>query len=266
MIPWSVIGGWLMVIGVSALPVDPVQSPDQMGFAIAEEADLRDRGFCDTQVDLTMTLIGADGRERQRRMAAKTLEGAGPGIGEKSLIIFHEPKDVRGTAFLSHAYAERDDDQWLYLPSLKRVKRIAASNKSGSFVGSEFSYEDLLARELNEFDYLWLRDEPCSEWRCFVIEQRPRDRNSGYSRLNIWIDHENYRPFRIDYFDREDRLLKTLEFADYRKYLDRFWRPQVMRMSNQQSGRITILEFGDYGFRTGLGSTNFEPSALRRIP
>ncbi len=228
-------------------------------------AERLDDGFVDTITELNMTLRNAEGRERSRRLTWHTLEVIEPNEGDKSLTIFHEPRDIAGTAFLSYTHIEQEDDQWMYLPSLKRVKRIAASNISSAFVGSEFAYEDLLSDETEKFDFLWLKDEPCGEWQCFVIERRPRYKSSGYLRQIVWFDQDELRPMRIEYFDREDRHKKSLEFEDYRLYLNRFWRSHVMRMQNHQTGKVTILQFGEFKFQTGLTDQDFDPSALRRL-
>ena len=92
-------------------------------------------------------------------------------------------------------------DQWLYLPALKRVKRIASVNKTSSFMGSELAYEDLLSDEVEKFDYRWLRDEACGEDSCFVLERRPRYENSGYSKQVLWMDQSEYRIHGIEYYD-----------------------------------------------------------------
>ncbi len=211
-----------------------------------------------------MTLRSADGRERVRRLTWQTLEVGEAGAGDKSLTIFHEPRDIAGTAFLSHTYVARDDDQWLYLPALKRVKRIASANKSSAFVGSEFAYEDLLSDEVDKFDYEWLRDEACGDLTCFVLERHPRYSDSGYSRELVWIDQQAYRAMRIEYYDHKGQHEKTLTFADYRQHLAQYWRAHSLRMENLQTGKSTVLSMADYRFRTGLGERDFDPSALRR--
>lgn len=211
-----------------------------------------------------MTLTNKAGRQRSRKLTWKTLEVNAPGEGDRSLTIFHEPRDIEGTAFLSHTHTDRADDQWLYLPSLKRVKRIAAANKSSAFVGSEFAYEDLLSTEVERFDYLWLRDEPCGELSCFVIERVPRYDNSGYSKQVVWLDQIDYRPTKIEFYDRRERLQKSLTFNDYEQYEDRFWRAHVLRMENHQTGKLTLLTFAPFQFNTGLSAQDFEPAMLRR--
>lgn len=245
--------------------IDPSLSADELGRAVAEEADRRRAGFGDTVTELTMELVGADGRMRTRRLTLQALEVTEPGAGDKSLALFHEPRDVAGTAFLSHTYVDRPDDQWLFLPSLRRVRRIASANQSSAFVGSEFSYEDLLSDEVDRFEHLWLRDEPCGPMTCFVVERRPRYENSGYSRQVVWIDRAEYRPIRIWYYDHRERLEKTLTLEDYRRYLDRFWRAHRLTMDNHRTGKRTVLTFDPFRFQTGLSAEAFDPSALTRL-
>lgn len=264
---WTVIGIAVATAGLAAEQsvIDPGLLPEARGRAIAVEAERRDAGFGDTVTELTMTLRNSEGRERHRRLTWKTLEVTEPGAGDRSLTLFHEPRDIEGTAFLSHTYIDRQDDQWLYLPALKRVKRIPSSNKSSAFVGSEFAYEDLLSDEVEKFHYLWLRDETCGQLQCHVVERRPRYDKSGYSRQIVWIDQDELRPIKIEYYDKKDRHQKTLVFDDYRQYLERHWRPHVMRMDNHQTDKTTVLSFSTFEFQTGLTVRDFDPSVLRRL-
>lgn len=246
-------------------PEEQGLSPEERGRAVAVQAQRRREGYGDSVAELTMTLVGEGGRTRTRRLTWRMLEGAAPGEGDKSLTIFHEPRDIAGTAFLSHTYVDRPDDQWLYLPSLRRVRRIPPANQSSAFVGSEFSYEDLLSDEVERFDYRWLRNEPCADVACFVVERYPAYENSGYSKQIAWIDQSEFRPVKIEFYDRRARLEKTLTFEDYRRYLDRFWRAQRLTMDNHLTGRSTILDFGPFDFQTGLAPEDFDPSVLRRV-
>ncbi len=129
----------------------------EKGLAIATEADLRNQGFGDSTADMLMTLRNKHGQESTRQIRARTLEVKDD--GDKSLSIFDTPRDVKGTAFLTFSHKRGDDDQWLYLPALKRVKRISSRNKSGSFMGSEFAYEDIASQEIEKYSYKYLRDE-----------------------------------------------------------------------------------------------------------
>ncbi len=241
------------------------ETPEEKGLRIAVEGVERDQGFGDSAVAMTMVLRNRHGEESVRHFRTRTLEQIDD--GDKSLSIFDRPADVRGTALLTYARKVGDDDQWLYLPALKRVKRISSSNRSGSFVGSEFSYEDLSSQEVEKYTYRWLRDEPCPEVEallCWVIERFPVDENSGYTRQISWIDRGEYRPWKIDFYDRKNALLKTLTFADYRLYLDRHWRSHRMAMVNHQTGKSTDLAFDEFVFGQGLGDRDFDQRALSR--
>ena len=236
-------------------------SPEK-GLEIAIEADRRDKGFGDTTAQITMILMDKYGQSTERTIRNRTFEGDNQ--GDKSLVIFDSPGDVRGTAFLSHTKKADSDDQWLYLPSLKRVKRIASSNKAGPFMGSEFSYEDIASQEVEKYTYNYLRDEEFNGFDCFVIEYDPVDPKSGYKRQIVWMDKAEYRVHKIDFYDRKDALLKTLTYEDYKQYLDKFWRSNRLVMINHQTGKKTELLFADWKFRTGMTERDFEKSALKR--
>ena len=166
--------------------------------------------------------------------------------------------------FLSFTHKSGPDDQWLYLPALKRVKRISSRNKSGPFMGSEFAYEDLSSQEVEKYTYKHLRDESFNDMDSFVIERDPADPNSGYTRQVVWIDKAEYRPQKIDYYDRKNSLLKTLTFGDYRQFLERYWRSHDMHMENHQTGKSTRLTWSDYKFKTGLTERDFDRNSLKR--
>ena len=172
---------------------------------------------------------------------------------------------VMYVAQLFFAYKKADsDDQWLYLPALKRVKRIASSNKAGPFMGSEFSYDDIASQEVEKYTYNYLRDEEFNGFDCFVIEYDPVDPKSGYKRQIVWMDKAEYRVHKIDFYDRKDALLKTLTNEYYNQYLDQFWRSNRLDMINNQTGKKTQLVFADWKFQTGITERDFEKSALKR--
>lgn len=256
----------LLLTALLALPLAAqAQDAAERGKAIMVEADKRDTGFGDLQADMQMILKNAHGQQSERELRTRVLEKKG---GDWGLIIFDEPKDVDGTALLTHSYVEKDDDQWLYLPALKRVKRIASSNKSGPFVGSEFTYEDLSSQEIEEYtDYELLREEQCpdSEEQCWVVKRVPIDEDSGYSKQVAWLDQSEYRTRKVDFYDRKGDLLKTLVFEDYEFYLDDYWYPHKMVMSNHQTGKSTVLNWKKYAFNNGYTDRDFDRNALKRI-
>ena len=248
----------LCLIAFSAL----AETPEEKGLAIAQESDRRDQGFGDSTVDLEMVLKNRHGEESRRKLRIATLEVRSD--GDKSLSIFDNPADVKGTALLTFSHKVADDDQWLYLPALARVKRIASANKSGSFMGSEFAYEDISSQEVEKYTYKYLREETYEGVLCFVMERYPVSPYSGYKRELAWIDKAEYRPFKIDYYDRKDSLLKTLTWKDYKQYLNKHWRAAEMYMLNHQSGKSTLLIWSNYKFRVGLKDADFNEASLKR--
>jgi outer membrane lipoprotein-sorting protein len=240
-------------------------TPTEKGTEIAREIDRRDLGFGDSRAKMEMHLSNRHGEKSVRKLRLSTLENTDTEAGDKSLTVFSHPRDIKGTAFLSFTKILDPDDQWLYLPALKRVKRISSANKSGPFVGSEFAYEDLVSFEVGKYDYKWLRDEACGELECFVVERTPKYENSGYTRQVTWVDKAEYRIQKVDFYDRKESLLKTLVQSNFEKYLDKYWRPLMMVMTNHQTGKATNLVFAPYEFRVGVNENDFTPNRLKKI-
>mgnify|MGYP000025748463 FL=1 len=237
-------------------------SDQDKGMAIAKESDLRDQGWTDSISEMKMTLRNRTGDESVRELRISNLEIAND--GDKSLTVFDSPKDVRGTGFLSFSHIDEADDQWLYLPALKRVKRIASKNKSGPFMGSEFSFEDLSSFEVDKYNYRYLGEETVNGIVSYKVEMTPRYKHSGYTRLVTWIGQKEFRIQQIQFYDRKKSLLKTQAFKDYRHYLGQYWRAHTMEMSNHQTGKFTKLEFDNIKFQTGLSEQTFKKNALKR--
>ena len=238
---------------------------EEKGFEIAARSDRSDRGFGDSEVPLTMVLRNSAGQETSRTLTISTLEIPDESVGDKSLVLFKTPRDIEGTALLSHAKILESDDQWLYLPALKRVKRISSTNKSGPFVGSEFAFEDFTAIELNKFTYKYLRDEACGDLQCSVVERYPRYKNSGYTKQVAWIDTTDFQVRTIEFYDRRGDLLKVLELQDYRKYEDKYWRAQKLVMQNKKTNKSTELIYDEYKFGVGLKDSDFVKGKLKRL-
>lgn len=263
---WTDVAAAAAVLaGLAAAAPGQAETPEQKGRAVAEEMDRRDLGFGDSAAEVKMELSNQQGQTSTRELRIQTLEVPEREVGDKALIVFDHPRDIEGTALLSFTKILEPDDQWLFLPALKRVKRISSANKSGPFVGSEFAYEDMLAPEVDKYDYRWLRDEPCGALTCFVVERYPLYENSGYTRQVTWIDQQEYRVQRVEFYDRKDALLKTLTFSGYRQYLDQYWRADEWYMENHQTGKTTRLTFAGWDFRKGLDDNDFDPNRLERL-
>jgi len=251
----------LLLLGLIAFDTH-AETPEEKGRAIAIESYRRDQGYGDFGVDLEMILKNRHGDESQRKIRVTTLEGTSDGV--KSHTIFNEPADVKGTGLLTFSHKVDDDDQWLYLPALKRVKRITSSNKSGSFMGSEFAFEDIGSQEVEKYTYRFLREETLEGQPCFVMQRNPVSKYSGYTRQVVWTDKTEYRPHKIDYYDRKGSLLKTLTWKDYKRYLNKVWRADEMLMLNHQNGKSTLLRWTNYKFGNGLKDADFNQERLKR--
>jgi len=235
------------------------QNAEQRGLDIAKAAEKADLGFGSSTVGLKMTLKNKNGQTSERYLENKTLELTED--GDKSLIVFNSPKDVKGTATLTFTHKIGSDDQWLFLPSIARVKRISSNNKSGPFVGSEFAYEDLSSQEVEKYAYKFLKEEGPLLW----VEQDPVDPKSGYTRrIATYNKDKGYRLEQIEFYDRKNALLKTLTYSNYKLYKDKFWRAGQLKMVNHQSNKETVLEFSDYNFDQGLTDEDFSQVALKR--
>ncbi len=240
----------------------PGPTPELQGLAVFMEQDRIDQGYRDASVTLTMTLVNAAGEESLREMEYRTLEVQGD--GDKTMITFQHPRDIKGTGLLTFEHLDREDDQWLYLPALKRVKRIASKNKSGSFVGSEFSYEDISSNEPQKYDYRYLREDAYQGKTVWVVERYPKDPHSGYTKIISWVDQSNHQPLKDEFFDRKGSPLKIQYTNGHTRYLDRYWRPDEILMQNVQNRKKSILKFEGWTMGTGLEPAFFTKRSLER--
>lgn len=252
----------LLILPLALSPLTNAGESEDKGLEISKVSKEKDLGWTDSETELEMILKNQHGETSVRKMRLKSIEVAND--GDKSLTVFDSPKDVKGTAFLSFSHLEGNDDQWLYLPALKRVKRISSRNKSGSFMGSEFSFEDLTSFEVEKYTYKYIKDEEFDGEKCWVIEQYPLDKYSGYKKRVVWIDQSEHRMRKTDFYDRKDTLLKTLVFSNFHLYLDKHWRAQKMDMVNHQSGKSTLLNYTTFKIKQGLDDKNFNKNALKR--
>lgn len=257
----TLLNSLLLGATVLSLPL-AAETAEEKGLAIAKERKARDLGWGDSISESSMVLRNAQGEETVRKMRLKSLEMADD--GDKGLTIFDQPRDVKGTAFLNFSHAKVPDEQWMYLPALKRVKRIASRNKSGPFMGCEFAFEDLSSFEIEKYSYKYLRDETVNGEDSFVIELDPVDKYSGYTRQLVWVDKSHYRAQKVEFYDRKNTLLKTLNNLDYQLYMDKYWRPMKMSMVNHQTGKSTDFMTHKLSFNSGLSSKDFNKATLKR--
>lgn len=216
--------------------------------AIAQAVSDRDDG--DKRVAfLTMTLTDAGGRKRVRGVRTRTMDFPG---GIKSLLLFASPADVRNTGLLSIDYesSKKDDDQWLYLPSLHRSTRISTSDKSGAFLGSDLTYADMSKRNVKDYDYKLLEGSVNVDGEdCWLIEARPRTakekKETGYLKIQQWISKSKLMRIQIKAWVTEGRKLKYLKFSEIRK-VDGILMAHRVTVRTMQKGKVkstTVLQF-----------------------
>ncbi|RMF18943.1 MAG: outer membrane lipoprotein-sorting protein [Candidatus Dadabacteria bacterium] len=237
----------------------PAEDAVQRGNEIASLVEHADDGFKGERSELELVLLNAQGDKVVRKMNATILEGEN---GEdRSLFEFVFPTDVRGTKLLTWSHPKGNDDQWLYLPAIKRVKRIAATNQSGSFMGSEFSYEDFGSRAVEKYRNRYLGDEVVNGRNTWIIEQVPVNRYSGYSRMKVWIDQEFHLPIRTEYYDRRGDLLKVAHFEQPQQYRN-FWRAGQITMENVQTRKKSVMTWTSRQLFLDLDPDDFTVDAL----
>ncbi|WP_306119798.1 MULTISPECIES: outer membrane lipoprotein-sorting protein [unclassified Roseitalea] len=238
---------FVLVIAATAF----AQSAEQHGYELARRADAMTTGYGSLTASGEMVLRG--GGTATRRFDFKSLEVGG---GSRSLLRFEWPGDIRGTALLTHTKDGARDSQWVFLAANRRVKRISSSGRSGAFVGSEFAYEDMVDQELDSFTYKLVGTEVC----CNIVERYPRF-SSGYTKHVVWFDRNTNLPQRIDYYDRRNAWVKTMDISGYRNY-GPAWRPRTMHMRNLLTDKSTTLTWSNYRFGAALRSGDFTTRAL----
>lgn len=253
-----------LIFMLFAAPITPAlaQSAEQKGEEIAQRASALSKGYGDSQSSGQMILYTKGGAKSERRFNAKSLEGKGNNPSA-SLLVFEWPGDVRDTALLTYSYDNKSDDQWLYLPSVGRVKRISSSARSGSFMGSEFAYEDMTDQGASEFRHKWVKDEACpvGGGTCQVVDRTPKSK-SGYALQRVWFNASNLYVVQVQYFDRAGKHVKTLQSSGHKKY-GKFWRASKMRMVNHLTGKSTDLIWSGYKFNNGFSANDFNVNALK---
>ncbi len=236
-------GGSKPPVPVPKQPEFDKSSPEKHGMAIAEYADLFDSGWKDEVLQGRMTLFDAGGDSVERRFSRMVYERAKE--GDKLIIRFLAPAEIKGVSALTFENPGGSDDNWLYLPSTKRVRRISGANNTASFQGTEFTYEDLANLDPSEYEWRLFGEEDLVRGEettpVFRLEARPTYKDTGYQRLTVYLHRERWTQERIEYFDKSGTLLKTRDSGDWKQFHDRFWRASKIEMKNHQTEKRTVL-------------------------
>lgn len=249
----------LKYITLMSLPLTAVFSLSNLEVSMKSDSIMN--GFEDSIAIMSMELINGRGQSKIRHMKMKVLEGKD---SDKSLMEFSTPRDVKGTKFLSYEHIQKDDDQWIYLPALKRVKRIASKNKSGAFMGSEFSYEDLSAFNVKKYIYEGEATEGKLDGESvYISSSTPISKYSGYTKLISYVSKDSFLIRKIKYYDRKKKLLKTASFSEY-KMFGTIPRIGKIIMKNIQNDKITILTWSEETIRNSLKDKDFHKRHLKK--
>lgn len=213
----------------------------------------------DTQGNLTMTLTNNRGESRVRTLKQYMKDD---GKMEKKIMFFTTPADVRNTSFMNWSYSDgRADDQWIYLPALKRTKRISSDGKSDYFMGSDFTYDDLGDRHPNQDEHKLLREESIDGKACYVVESTPREAGYIYSRTITWVMKDNFIGLKREFYDDGGKLLKVLKIIKYEK-VDGFWTILETEMHNVQKDHRTNMKFTEVQKNKGIPDTMFTERSM----
>jgi len=221
------------------------ETAEQKGLRIATKMEKANNGFIGEKSNMEMLLIDAYGAKTTRRMVGHVLEVKGD--GDRSLMNFSNPKDVKGTKMLTWSHKSKDDSQWLFLPSLRRVKKISSRNKTGSFMGSEFSYEDLGSQEVEKYNYKFIKEAKTKKHKLWVLERKSK-KKSGYSKQIMYVVKKYNNPLKIEYFDRRGDLLKVAMFKDYQNFKlgkKTYYRAKSIHMKNKQTKKESIFTWNN---------------------
>ena len=216
----------------------------------------------DMQGDLNMTLTNSRGDSRVRKIKQFTKDF---GKMEKKIMFFSYPADVRNTSFMTWGYDEagKDDDQWIYLPALKKVKRISSDSKGDYFMGSDFTYDDLGDRHPTDDVHKIVREETLDGSPCYVVESTPKDPEYMYSKTVSWIINDKWIGLKKEFYDEDGAHLKTLAVKKYEK-ISGFWIILHSQMHNVQKGHTTDMELTSVKINTGIADSQFTERMMRR--
>jgi outer membrane lipoprotein-sorting protein len=230
------------------------------GRDIVEKAYNRPTGDDQTST-LTMTLTNKSGQTRVRKIKQFTKD---LGDVDKSIMFFMSPADVKNTSFMNWSYdSDKSDDQWIYLPALKKVKRISSDSKSDYFMGSDFTYDDLGDRKLDADVHKLLKEESVDGHDCYVVQSISKDEDYMYSKTITWIRKDNFVGVKKEFYDEDGELLKVLHITDVKK-ISGFWIVTHSEMKSVQNNHKTLIQLSDIKVNTGVSASKFSERMMTR--
>jgi hypothetical protein len=216
--------------------------------------------------EMTLKLINKKGKSRERKIISYSMDVGANKEDRKTLMFFQYPGDVKGTGFLTWDYDEigKDDDKWLYLPAMKKTRRISGSSaKKDYFMGTDFTYDDMGSRNVDEDDHKMLKEENVDGQKCWVVESVSKDDRDIYSKKISWIRQDNLMGIKVEYYDRQNQLHRRLILSDIVK-ADGFWVAKKLHMTNVQTNHQTLIIIENPRFNIDLNESNFTVANLER--
>ncbi|WP_396588548.1 outer membrane lipoprotein-sorting protein [Bermanella sp. R86510] len=254
------------LLSILLLTVSTSAFASMSGLEIMKNND-QQRKVDDEKSTVLMTLTNKQGQNREREVVITT-KTDDTGL-QSSIVKFEAPSNVSGTGLLTIENANAEDDQWLYLPALKRSRRISASNQSDSFMGTDFSFEDLSPEDLNDFEYKRLDDETINGEENYKIKATPKNesilKDSGYSYRVLWVRKKDFIVSQIHYFDKNGQHSKTLTALDIQP-IDGSGvsRAQLVTMKTHQTNHQTELKYNNFAINQGISQQLFSMRSLER--
>lgn len=219
----------------------------------------------DMRTVVAMRLIESGGKERTRELTMLRINSEEP-LEQKYFTYFHRPADVEGMTFMVYKYPQKDDDRWLFMPALDLVKRIAANDRRSSFVGSDFTYEDVSGRDLSEDDFSIVKEEKVGDKDCYVLKSVPKDpKSADYSYRLSWLDKATFLPLKEEYYDVRGELYKVFT-AEEVKDVSGFPTVTKRKMENIKSKHQTLVTYDQIEYGLGIDQELFTERYLRRPP
>lgn len=252
------------IIGISAICLYSVvlQAQSLTGRDIALKVKERPDG--DTRSsEMTMQLVNKNGSTRERRIQSYSMD---IGKDKKTIMFFLYPGDVKGTGFLTWDYDQvgKDDDKWLYLPAMKKTRRISgSSSKTDYFMGSDFTYDDMGSRNVDEDEHKLLREEVVDGHKCWVLESIPKTKGEIYTRKIAWIRQDCLIAVKVEYYDKLNKLHRKLEMTNIEK-VDGIWVAKKLHMTNVQTNHQTILTITNPKYNIKIDESAFTVAKLEK--
>lgn len=233
---------------VPKVPRFTKDDPHVYGRQLAQYADLYDTGWKDEILKGRMTLFDRSGDSVIRSFVRTIYEKRKADGGDKVIIKFLKPAELAGVTALTFENPGSSDDNWLWLPASKRTRRISGANNTASFQGTEFTYEDLSSIDPSEYEWRFMAEvmleRGTEHTPTYKLTATPTYKDTGYSRIVLYIHREQWRHEQIEYYDKAGQLLKTWDATSWQYFHNRFWRSMRLEISNHQTGKRTLLEIG----------------------